>query len=141
MWLFWTLPLLLQRWCSTCLLCVHTLTPRENRERSESGNILKSSKNTICNEHPVSSTQWEVYSRWLAILWTTRTAAQYWRGRGVEIQKILRKKNLQFFLNTLYVLILLFRVFRHGINYLNIEVSRFTFITASLKLLAHLVYF
>ena len=34
---FWPLPVLLQRWCSTCLVCVHTLTPRENRERPESG--------------------------------------------------------------------------------------------------------
>ena len=33
---FWTLPVLLQRWVSTCLLCVHTLTLRENRERPES---------------------------------------------------------------------------------------------------------
>ena len=26
------LPVLLQRWCSTCLVCVHTLTPRERQE-------------------------------------------------------------------------------------------------------------
>ena len=32
-----TLPVLLQRWCSTCLVCVHTLTPREDRERPKSG--------------------------------------------------------------------------------------------------------
>ena len=37
LWFFWTLPVLLQRWCSTCLVCVHTLTPRENREGPESG--------------------------------------------------------------------------------------------------------
>ena len=49
--IFWTLPALLQRWCSTCLVCVHTLTPWENRVR----NIFKSSeKNTIFIEHPVS---------------------------------------------------------------------------------------
>ena len=30
---FLTLPVLLQRWCSTCLVFVHTLTPSENRER------------------------------------------------------------------------------------------------------------
>ena len=36
LWFFWTLPVLLQRWCSTCLVSVHTLTPRENRERPES---------------------------------------------------------------------------------------------------------
>ena len=34
---FWTLSVLLERWCSTCLVCVHTLTPRENRERQEFG--------------------------------------------------------------------------------------------------------
>ena len=34
---FETLPVLLQRWCSTCLVCVHTLPQRENRERPESG--------------------------------------------------------------------------------------------------------
>ena len=32
--IFWTLPILLQRRCSTCLVCVHTLTPRENRVRN-----------------------------------------------------------------------------------------------------------
>ena len=37
MFFFWTLPVLMQRWFSTCLVCVHTLTPRENRERPESG--------------------------------------------------------------------------------------------------------
>ena len=37
LWFFLTLPVLLQRWCSTCPVCVHTLTPRENRERTESG--------------------------------------------------------------------------------------------------------
>ena len=50
LWFFWTLPVLLQRWFSTCLVCVHILTPRENRVR----NILNNSdKNTIFNEHPV----------------------------------------------------------------------------------------
>ena len=33
-------------------VCVHTLTPRENRERPESG-IFKNFKNTIFNKHPV----------------------------------------------------------------------------------------
>ena len=37
LWFFWTLPVLLQRWCSSCLVCVHTLTLRANRERPESG--------------------------------------------------------------------------------------------------------
>ena len=41
LWFFWTLPVLLHRWFSTCLVCVHTLTPRENRERPESKIILK----------------------------------------------------------------------------------------------------
>ena len=36
---------LLQPWCSTCLVCVHTLTPSENRERQESG-IFKN----LCKE-------------------------------------------------------------------------------------------
>ena len=49
-WIFWTLPDLQQRWFSTCMLCVHKLTPRKNRVR----NILKKSeKNKIFNEHPV----------------------------------------------------------------------------------------
>ena len=34
LWFFLTLPVLLQRWCSTCPVCVHTLTPRE---RPQSG--------------------------------------------------------------------------------------------------------
>ena len=42
LWFFWTLPVLLQRWLSTCLVCVHTLTPRENRVR----NIFKNSEKT-----------------------------------------------------------------------------------------------
>ena len=50
LWLFWTLPILLQRGFSTCLVCVHTLAPRENRAR----NIFRNSeKHTIFNEHPV----------------------------------------------------------------------------------------
>ena len=32
---------LLQRWCSTCLVCVHTLTLRGSRERLESGKYFK----------------------------------------------------------------------------------------------------
>ena len=51
LWFFWALPVLLQRWCSTCLVCVHTLTPRENRVRNIS---INSEKNTIFKEqHPV----------------------------------------------------------------------------------------
>ena len=52
LWFFWTLPVLLQRWCLTCR-CVHSLTPRGNRERPESGIYFKIFKNTIFNEHPV----------------------------------------------------------------------------------------
>ena len=37
MWYSWTLPVLLQRRCSTCLVCVDTLTPKEKRERPEFG--------------------------------------------------------------------------------------------------------
>ena len=37
MWFFWTLPVQLQRWFSIILVCVHTLTPRENRERPKPG--------------------------------------------------------------------------------------------------------
>ena len=40
LWFFWTLQVLLQRWCLTCH-CVHTLTPRGNRERTESGIYFK----------------------------------------------------------------------------------------------------
>ena len=41
--------------CSACLVCVHTLTPRENRERLKSPEYFKIfEKNTIFNEHPVS---------------------------------------------------------------------------------------
>ena len=56
--IFLTLPVLLQRWCSTCHLVVQArrpvYTPRKNRERPESGicfEIFK--KNTIFNEHLV----------------------------------------------------------------------------------------
>ena len=44
LWFFLTLQvLLLQRWCLTCH-CVHTLTPRGNRERPEYEIYFKSSK-------------------------------------------------------------------------------------------------
>ena len=44
LWFFWTLQVLLQRWCLTWH-CVHTLTPRGNRERGQSPEyILKSWK-------------------------------------------------------------------------------------------------
>ena len=39
LWFFWTLQVLLQRWCSTCH-CVLTLTPRGNQERPGSGIYL-----------------------------------------------------------------------------------------------------
>ena len=35
-------------------VCTHTLSPRENRERPESGIIFKNRKNTIFIEHPVA---------------------------------------------------------------------------------------
>ena len=43
---FWTLPVLLHRWCSTCLVCVHTHWQRGKTEKSRVRNILKSSKKT-----------------------------------------------------------------------------------------------
>ena len=50
---FWTLPVLLQRRCSICLICVHTDTEGKQR-KARVRNILKSSKKTtIFNEHPV----------------------------------------------------------------------------------------
>ena len=65
---FWTLPVLLQRWFSTCLVCVHTLTPRENRVR----NILKiRKKNTIINEHPVEDTIHSIFIGEKQPLWST----------------------------------------------------------------------
>ena len=52
LWFFWTLPVLLQRWCSTCLVCVHTLTLRET-EKGQSPEYFKSSKKNNFNKHPV----------------------------------------------------------------------------------------
>ena len=46
LWFFWTLPVLLQCWCFSLLVCVQTLTPRENRERPESGIFLNLRKKT-----------------------------------------------------------------------------------------------
>ena len=45
-WFFLTMPVLLQRGCSICLVIVHTLTPRENRERPRVRNIFKSMEET-----------------------------------------------------------------------------------------------
>ena len=51
-WIFWTLPVLLQRWCSTCLACV--VYTHWHREKTESGIFWKNrKKTTIFNEHPV----------------------------------------------------------------------------------------
>ena len=56
LWFFWTLPGLLQRWCSTCLVCVHTTDTEEKQTKGRVRNIFKNSeKNTIFNEHPVLS--------------------------------------------------------------------------------------
>ena len=53
LWIFWTLPVLLQRWCSTCLVCVHTLTLGKT-EKGQSPEYFKIfGKNTIFNEHSV----------------------------------------------------------------------------------------
>ena len=43
LWFFLTLPVLLQRWFSTCLVCVNTLTPRR---KTESGIFQKIRKKT-----------------------------------------------------------------------------------------------
>ena len=52
-WFFWTLPVLLQRWFSICLVCVHTDAKGKQR-KARVGNIFKNfRKNTIFNEHPV----------------------------------------------------------------------------------------
>ena len=52
-WFFWSLPVLLQCWFSTCLVLVHTLTPRKT-EKGQSPEYFKIfGKNTILNEHPV----------------------------------------------------------------------------------------
>ena len=52
-WFFWTLPVLLQHWFSTCLVCVHTLTTRENRDSQSPEYFKILGKKTIFNEHPV----------------------------------------------------------------------------------------
>ena len=53
LWFFWTLPVLLQRLCSTCLVCVHT-RHRGKTEKGKSPEYLKiCEKNTISNELPV----------------------------------------------------------------------------------------
>ena len=82
LWFFWTLPVQLQCWFFfTCLVCVHTLTPRENRERPESGIFLNLKKNTIFNEDPVhnqnsSRTNNDVFSLpWEASLSPSGSAA------------------------------------------------------------------
>ena len=62
LWFFWTLRVLLHRWSSTCLVCVHTLTPKENNVRNFS---KKSEKNIIFNEHSVYYLPLQV--------WLTRT--------------------------------------------------------------------
>ena len=41
-WFFWTLPVLLQRWCSTCLVCVHTDNKGKQR-KARVQNILSAS--------------------------------------------------------------------------------------------------
>ena len=54
MWFFWTLPVLLQRWCSTCLVCLHTHWHQGKAEKGQSPEYSKIfGKNTIFNEHPV----------------------------------------------------------------------------------------
>ena len=42
-------------------MCADTLTQRENRERPESGKYSNLRKNTIFNEHPVATSETNVY--------------------------------------------------------------------------------
>ena len=50
---FWSLSVLLQRWCSTCLVC-GTHTDTEGKQKGKSPEYFKIfQKNTIFNEHPV----------------------------------------------------------------------------------------
>ena len=53
LWFSWTLPVLLQRWCSTCHLAPQAWSVHTHREKSESGKYLRILKNTIFNEHSV----------------------------------------------------------------------------------------
>ena len=77
MWFFWTLPVLLQRWFSTCLMCVHTLIPRES-EKGQSPEYFKIfEKNTIFNEHPVAT-------GWCTIIlaWSACNTCLRWSGNN-----------------------------------------------------------
>ena len=80
---FWTLPVLLQRWCSTCLMCVHTLTQRENRERPESGIFQYfKKKKTVFNEH--------ILYLWYICIWNYHVFNLYWRaGNDLEIENYI----------------------------------------------------
>ena len=54
LWFFWTLPVLLQRWCSTCMVCVYTHWHKGKTEKGQSPEYSKIfGKNTIFDEHPV----------------------------------------------------------------------------------------
>ena len=56
LWFFLTLPVLLQRWCSTCLVCVYTYWHKRKTERGQCPENFKIfGKNTISNEHPVEN--------------------------------------------------------------------------------------
>ena len=52
---------MLQRWCSTCLLCVHTTDTKRKQRKARVQNILKSSEktqylmNTLYNQKPAYS--------------------------------------------------------------------------------------
>ena len=54
LWFFWTLSVLLPRWCCTCLVCVYTHWHQGKTEKGQSREYSKIfGKNTIFNEHPV----------------------------------------------------------------------------------------
>ena len=77
---FWTPPVLMQRWCSTSQLAgslsvksgsVHTLTPKENRERPEC--IFKSLKKHSINWAPCTSHIFYVFKYfWYPIIFLVR---------------------------------------------------------------------
>ena len=77
LWFFWTLPVLLERWCSTCPVCVHTLTPRENRERQESRIFLNLRKKT----QYLMNTLY-IFEIWNVENWWINNSALGSQGRG-----------------------------------------------------------
>ena len=63
LWFLWTLQVLLQRGCLTCY-CVHSRTPKGNRERPESGIYFKIFEKKF-NEHPITSNFFYTTCLWI----------------------------------------------------------------------------